>query len=190
MTTTAATTKAAVFSFLSNLVKDPPFEQSATSRSFSPSKSLIEKDHVLIDMLNSQNHKDVSFCICDPDTSDTPIIFASEGFCHCTGYSFQEIEGRNCRFLQGPETAKGDVDRIRTALKQETEVNVNLLNYRKDGSTFVNQFFLAPLHSRDDESKVVYYIGVQTSVPKMGPGQMPANPGESISHIDLDVNLK
>jgi len=179
MTTTVATTKAAVFSFLSNLVKDPPIEKSPTSRSFKPcpSKSLIEKDHILIDMLNSQDHQAVSFCICDPDTDDTPIIFASEGFCECTGYTFQEIEGRNCRFLQGPETAKEDVDRIRTAIKEETEANVNLLNYRKDGSTFVNQFFLAPLHSKDEDSKVVYYIGVQTSVPKKGPGQMPANPG-------------
>lgn len=185
MTTTAIhTTKEAILSFLSTLVNDDPRpadEQSPNSRSFIPLKSLTEKDHVLVDMLNSQGHEEVSFCICDPDATDMPIIFASDGFCSFTGYAHDEIEGRNCRFLQGPNTAKDDVDRIRTAIKGETEANVNLLNYRKDGSTFVNQFFLAPLHSRDEPSKVVYHIGVQTCVPNNEPGQMIANPGKTHS---------
>lgn len=149
----------------------------STSRQFISSKLLLEKDHVLIDMLNSQGHESVCFCICDPDLEDCPIIFSSDGFCEFTGYSHQEIEGRNCRFLQGPETAKEDVDRIRKAIKDETEANVNLLNYRKDGTKFVNQFFLAPLHYAKDAEKTAYFIGVQCSVEKKGPGQMPANPG-------------
>mmetsp|Transcript_9784 Transcript_9784/g.14709 ORF Transcript_9784/g.14709 Transcript_9784/m.14709 type:complete len:190 (-) Transcript_9784:352-921(-) len=180
MTTTAMhTTKEAILSFLSTLVvnDDEQSNSSMNTRSFLPSKSLTEKDHVLIDMLNSQGHEEVSYCICDPDATDMPIIFASDGFCNFTGYAHDEIEGRNCRFLQGPNTAKDDVDRIRMAIKGDTEANVNLLNYRKDGTTFVNQFFLAPLHARDEPSKVVYHIGVQTCVPDEGPGQMIANPG-------------
>jgi len=130
-------------------------------------------------MLNSQGHEDVCFCICDPDLDDNPIVFASDGFCNFTGYSCNEIEGRNCRFLQGSETSKEDVSQIRQAVNDEVEVNVNLLNYRKDGSTFVNQFFLSPLHSGkdDDGAKVVYFIGVQSNVLKKGPGQMAANSG-------------
>ena len=146
-------------------------------RKFTPSKSLTEKDEILIAMLNSQGHEHICFCICDPDLEDNPIIFVSDGFCNFTGYSHDEIEGRNCRFLQGEGTSKEDVDLIRKALKEETETNVNLLNYRKDGTPFVNQFFLAPLHSDDPADTVSYYIGVQSCVPKMGPGQMPANLG-------------
>uniref|UniRef100_A0A7S3QJQ0 PAS domain-containing protein n=1 Tax=Chaetoceros debilis TaxID=122233 RepID=A0A7S3QJQ0_9STRA len=176
------TSKAGILSFLHFLADkfqglEEEEKKSSNVRSFSPLKSLIEKDHVLVDMLNSHGHEQVCFCICDPDVMDCPIIFASEGFCNFTGYNYDEIEGRNCRFLQGPKTSKEDVDAIRKAIKEETEVNVNLLNYRKDGATFVNQFFLAPLHYRDDPVKAAYYIGVQCSVPTLGPGQMPANPG-------------
>jgi PAS domain S-box-containing protein len=130
----------------------------------------------IIDMLNSAGHEDVSFCICDPDQDDCPIIFASDGFCNFTGYAVDEIEGRNCRFLQGPGTEKADVDKIRSAIKNEKEDSVNLLNYKKDGTSFNNEFFLSPLYGKD--GRLEYYIGVQCSVKKLGPGQAPANPGK------------
>ena len=85
---------------------------------------------------------------------DMPIIFASQGFCNFTGYANNEIEGRNCRFLQGEGTAPDDVAHIRSCLEKETEGSINLLNYRKDGTPFVNEFFLAPL--RDAQGKVCY----------------------------------
>jgi PAS domain S-box-containing protein len=125
-------------------------------------------------MFNSKGHEHVSYCICDPDDKDNPIIFASDGFCAFTGYAHDEIEGRNCRFLQGKDTRKEDVDRIRAAVKKEESVSVNLLNYRKDGTSFVNEFFLSPL--RDENGKVLYFIGVQCQVPHLGQGQMPSNP--------------
>ena len=147
----------------------------STARQFVPEKELCERDMTIIDMLNSAGHEHVSFCVCDPDQHDCPIIFASDGFCEFTGYSGAEIEGRNCRFLQGADTKKEDVDRIRTAIKEEKEGSVNLLNYRKDGTAFVNEFFLSPLHNK--EGKLLYFIGVQCPVAKEGPGQAPANPG-------------
>ncbi len=173
---TALLSKEGLFTFLTNVFEGNEEKETCT-RPFLPPKSLLEKDQVLIDMLNSQGHENVCFCICDPELKDMPIIFASEGFCNFTGYSSQEIEGQNCRFLQGPRTDEKDVERIRQAIKTEAEANVNLLNYRKDGSEFVNQFFLAPLHSKEDAKKVLYYIGVQCNVDQQGPGQMPSNPG-------------
>lgn len=145
------------------------------SRQFVPAKDLCEKDCTLIDMLNSNGHESVSFCISDPDAEDLPIIFASDGFCKLTGYSSDEIEGKNCRFLQGSETKPEDVARIRNAIQDKSDVSANLLNYRKDGTPFVNEFFLCPLH--DSNSKLVYFIGIQTPVENYGRGQMPKNPG-------------
>jgi PAS domain S-box-containing protein len=72
-------------------------------------------------------------------STDNPIIYASEGFSKFTGYSKEEIEGRNCRFLQGKDSNPEDVSRIREAIEKKEEVSVCLLNYRKDGSTFHNQ---------------------------------------------------
>lgn len=118
-----------------------------SARQFVPSKDLCETDFILVDMLNSEGHENVCYCVCDPALDDTPIIFASDGFCTLTGYDADEIQGRNCRFLQGPATDKEEVDRIRTALHNKVEASVNLLNYKKDGTTFVNEFFLTPLRS-------------------------------------------
>ena len=126
-------------------------------------------------MLNSAGHEDVSFCACDPDQPDCPIVFASDGFCSCTGYSHDEIEGKNCRFLQGSGTRKTDVDKIRSAIKEEKEASVNLLNYRKDGTSFNNEFFITPLY--DENHKLQYFLGIQCSVKRLGPAQYPANVG-------------
>jgi PAS domain S-box-containing protein len=154
----------------------PPQDlETSTARQFKPQKELAEKDEILIAMLNSKGHENVSYCVCDPDLPDLPIIFASDGFCSFTGYNHDEIEGRNCRFLQGKDTKKEDVDRIRKAIQEEEATSVNLLNYCKDGKPFANEFFLSPLHN--DTGKTVYFIGVQCQVPKLGLGQMPANAG-------------
>ena len=66
-------------------------------RTFKASKRLAERDNTITDMLNSAGHEDVSFCVCDHERPDCPIIFASDGFCTLTGYGHTEIEGRNCR---------------------------------------------------------------------------------------------
>lgn len=134
----------------------PPAEPDIKSlaRQFDPTKELGETDEILIAMLNSKGHEHIPFCVCDPDKKDNPIIFSSDGFCELTGYSHGEIEGKNCRFLQGKDTKKEDVDRIRTAIKDQVPTSVNLLNYRKDGTPFVNEFFLAPL--RDSKHQIVY----------------------------------
>ena len=89
-------------------------------------------------MLNS-TPETVSYCITDPHQPDNPVIFISRGFTTLTGYEFHDIVGKNCRFLQGDETDANDVKRIRDALKCEQECSVNLLNYKKDGTKFVNE---------------------------------------------------
>ena len=147
----------------------------STARQFIPTKRLSEKDSVLIDMLNTRGHESVCYCVCDPDLPDLPILFSSDGFCEYTGYSRDEIEGKNCRFLQGADTRKEDVDTIRGAIKGKKASSVNLLNYKKDGTPFINEFFISPLYT--SEKKLAYFIGVQCSVPKAGRGQMPANAG-------------
>lgn len=150
-----ATTITAYFSEVLGAVF-PPEEPLMTSnaRQFNASKELCEKDEIIIAMLNSPGHEGVSFCVSDPDQPDLPIVFASDGFCAVTGYQHNEIEGRNCRFLQGTATKSSEVDRIRKAIHEQEAVSVNLLNYRKDGSNFNNEFFLSPLRCSDN--KVAY----------------------------------
>jgi len=150
-------------------------EGNENSLIFEPVKRLCERDYVIIDMLNSAGHEYVSFCVTDPSLPDNPIIFVSQGFCNLTGYDYDEVVGRNCRFLQGAETDRCDIERISQALKDEIECSVNLLNYKKDGTTFINEFFLTQL--RTPTRELAYFIGIQVAVDSQDPGQMPSNPG-------------
>jgi PAS domain-containing protein len=108
-------------------------------RPFVPAKRLCERDYVIIDMLNSQGHEIVSFCVTDPQRPDNPVIYVNHGFEKLTGYGHGDVVGRNCRFLQGPETSEGDRRTIRDAIEREKECSVNLVNYKKDGTKFVNE---------------------------------------------------
>ncbi|CAN0108282.1 unnamed protein product, partial [Discosporangium mesarthrocarpum] len=79
-----------------------------------------------------------------------------------TGYNREEINGINCRFLQGEMTSTEDVDVIRYGIREETNMRVCLLNYRKNGTAFLNQFNLSCL--RDVSGNVAFFIGVQIEV--------------------------
>ena len=147
---------------------DNPTTDCPHRRRFEPTKKeqLLDNDRKIIDTLNNVGHESISLCICDPDIEDCPIVFASDGFCHFTGYDHTEIEGKSCRFLQGPGTMKADVDVIRAAIKYEVESYVSLLNYRKDGTPFRNHFFMSPIH--DKKGKLLYFLGVQCFPGKIG----------------------
>jgi len=106
------------------------------SLQFEAKKQISIKDKVVVDMLSS--HKLLCWVVTDPDMKDNPIVYSSPGFCRYTGYSKIEIEGRNCRFLQGKDTKKEDVDAIRLAIREKREESVCLLNYRKDGRFNIN----------------------------------------------------
>ena len=100
--------------------------------------------------------------VTDPSQYDNPIVFANNAFLKLTGYTRFEVLGRNCRFLQGPETNPAAIDRIRDAVRQEVDIRVDLLNYRKDGSTFHNALYVGPV--RDADGKVVYFFASQLDV--------------------------
>lgn len=104
---------------------------------FKKYKKLSIKDELIIDMLEETSN--ASWVLTDPDMTDNPIIHSSKAFCALTKYSRKEIEGRNCRFLQGKETDPADVDAIRDAVHDKKEVSVCLMNYTKHGEQFLNQ---------------------------------------------------
>jgi PAS domain S-box-containing protein len=87
----------------------------------------------------------MAMIITDPRQDDNPIVFANAAFLGLTGYSRAEVMGRNCRFLQGPETDKAAVASIRDAIVARRDVAVDMLNYRKDGTPFWNGLYLSPV---------------------------------------------
>nr|AML78795.1 putative LOV domain-containing protein [Bituminaria bituminosa] len=122
--------------------------------------SLRERDiRQGIDLATTLERIEKNFVISDPRLPDNPIIFASDSFLELTEYTREEILGRNCRFLQGPETDQATVSRIRDAIREQREITVQLINYTKSGKKFWNLFHLQPM--RDQKGELQYFIGVQ-----------------------------
>lgn len=129
------------------------------SSSGDANKVLDDPDFSFIKALQTAQQ---NFVVTDPSLPDNPIVYATQGFLNLTGYTLDQVLGRNCRFLQGPETDPKAVEKIRRAIEEGNDMSVCLLNYRVDGTTFWNQFFIAAL--RDAAGNITNYVGVQCKV--------------------------
>lgn len=98
----------------------------------------------------------------DPRQHDNPVVFANKAFLDLTGYEEIEVVGRNCRFLQGAETDRETVHELREAVRRETAVSLEILNYRRDGTPFWNAVFMAPVY--DPAGKLIYFFASQLDV--------------------------
>jgi PAS domain S-box-containing protein len=98
----------------------------------------------------------------DPREDDNPIAFANKAFLDLTGYEESEIIGRNCRFLQGPDTDRETVRELREAVEAKEAISTEILNYRRDGSSFWNAVFVAPVY--DDDGTLIYFFASQLDV--------------------------
>lgn len=100
--------------------------------------------------------------ITDPRQPDNPIVFVNDAFARLTGYSRSETLGRNCRFLQGPGTSTADVGKIRDAIERRVPIEIELLNYRKNGSTFWNKLLISPVF--DGDGDLTFFFASQFDV--------------------------
>ncbi len=101
-------------------------------------------------------------CLSDPHQADGPIVFCNQAFEELTGYGQDEILGRNCRFLQGCGTDPAAIAAIRRGIAAGEDVQQEILNYRKDGSSFWNALFISPVI--DTQGRLVYYFASQLNV--------------------------
>ncbi|KAK4704492.1 hypothetical protein P7C70_g1726, partial [Phenoliferia sp. Uapishka_3] len=123
-----------------------------------------------------------AFCLTNPRLPDSPIVLCSPAFERITGYSRDQIIGRNCRFLQGSATAPDSVRTIREAVVHGEAITQLLLNYRLDGTPFWCLLSILPL--RDDKNNLVYFIGGQTNVS----GMITSSNSTSLSFLLTDVS--
>jgi PAS domain S-box-containing protein len=105
---------------------------------------------------------EMSFTITDPRRPDDPLVWVNPSFTRLTGWSYDDVVGRNCRLLQGPNTDRAVVGRIAGSLGRRQPVTEVLLNYRRDGTAFWNEVSISPVFDGDGE--LVNFVGVQTDV--------------------------
>ena len=100
----------------------------------------------------------------DARASDNPISWANAAFLSLTGYDLGELQGRNCRMLQGADTDRAEADRIREALSEGRTITAELLNYRKDGTPFWNAMTITPVR---DDGGIAYFYAAQVDTTPM-----------------------
>ena len=107
----------------------------------------------------------VPFIVSNPRIHDNPIILCNKAFVELTGYNEQEILGRNCRFLSGKDTNPQHTQLIVNAVRNHEPVLVEILNYKKDGTSFQNALMIAPIF--DDGGELAYFLGSQMELTKV-----------------------
>ncbi len=112
--------------------------------------------------LLAEDERGQSVVISDPARPDNPIIFVSPEFEAQTGYSADEAIGRNCKFLQGPGADANAIAAIRHALAARAQITIDVKNYRKDGTPFMNRLRIRPIYDASDE--LIFFAGVQNPI--------------------------
>ena len=105
---------------------------------------------------------DEGITITDATQNGNPIIYANSGFLRITGYELDQVLGRNCSFLQGPETDQNTIETIRQALRTKTSCTVELLNYTVDGRPFWNKLSITPI--KNEGGQTTHYVGIQSDI--------------------------
>lgn len=100
--------------------------------------------------------------LADPDQEDMPLVYANKAFETITGYTQEEVIGKNCRLLQGSDHDQKGVAQLKEALINNQQVEVTIRNYRKNGELFYNHLNVTPLF--DPHGNVLYFLGVQYEV--------------------------
>jgi diguanylate cyclase (GGDEF)-like protein/PAS domain S-box-containing protein len=86
------------------------------------------------------------------------IVFVNDAFERRTGYTREEVIGRSPRFLQGPDTQRAQLDRIRAALERWERVRGDLINYTKQGEAYWVDLDVSPVW--DDARRLTHWVAV------------------------------
>lgn len=100
--------------------------------------------------------------IVDAVQNDQPVIYVNKAFERITGYSREDVIGRNCRLLQGSERDEARIAEIASAIAEARDAHVVLRNYRKDGTPFWNALFISPVFGESGELE--NYVGVLNDI--------------------------
>lgn len=113
-------------------------------------------------LLDSVAMSPIASVVSNPRKADNPLEIVNPAFCTLTGYTEQEVLGRNCRFLAGGGTEPWVTDEIKAGIRDRRPVLVEILNYRKDGTAFRNGVTIIPLF--DGHGQLEWFLGSQVDL--------------------------
>jgi diguanylate cyclase (GGDEF)-like protein/PAS domain S-box-containing protein len=100
--------------------------------------------------------------ICSASAPDYAIEYVNPAFEHITGYSAADVVGRSLESLQGSSQDQQNIEEIRAALREKRQGHALLRNYRKDGSGYWNDLFIAPV--QDGNGVISHFVVAQYDI--------------------------
>lgn len=114
-------------------------------------------------------HATDAVVVTDTNTIEAPegpeIIYVNDSFVEMTGYTREEVVGKTPRILQGEETDREELDKLKQALKDEQPGHAEMINYRKNGEKFWTSISIFPVKN-EDSTNIQYWIGIKRDVTK------------------------
>lgn len=130
-----------------------------------------------------------SIVIADALKANTPLIYCNEAFENMTGYTSEEVLGRNCSFLQNDDRDQKEIIIMHEAVANGKACNVVMRNYKKNGTLFWNDITITPIHN--EKNKLTHFIGVLNDVtPKVKAADLKEQIRKILELIAKDKPLK
>ncbi|MEM7775480.1 MAG: PAS domain-containing protein [Pseudomonadota bacterium] len=123
----------------------------------------------------------IALSLASPAFEDFPLVMVNDAFVRLTGYAREDALGRNCRFLQGPNSEESAIADLRRNVAEENETLVGITNYRRDGTPFRNLVFVFPIF--DQRGKLLYMMGSQYDVTAPRRSVSPSEYGEILDEV-------
>ncbi len=127
-------------------------------------KEATEKHLQLLERAISNDYDSIIITELELEKPGPKIVYVNDGFTKLTGYSKQEVIGKTPRILQGPKTDRATLDRLVRSLHEGKSFFGQAVNYRKDGSEFINQWDIHPLY--DETGKITHWVSYQHDITK------------------------
>lgn len=122
-------------------------------------------------LISAIQHSTEPMVLSDPYAPDSPIMAANEAFAKMTGFPLSQVVGRNCRFLQGPDTDPATTRRIAASIRAQQACIEWVVNHKANGRPFWNLLFIFPVHDRDGH--LLHYFGNQLDITAGLPDWLP-----------------
>lgn len=123
------------------------------------------KKHLrLLESAISNDYDSIIITELDLENPGPKIVYVNDGFTKLTGYSKEEAIGKTPRILQGPKTERATLDRLKNNLRDGKSFFGQAVNYRKDGSEFINQWDIHPLYN--DNGEITHWVSYQHDITK------------------------
>jgi len=103
----------------------------------------------LLAFVSAAEELPISISVSDIAQAGNPLIFVNAAFCEMTGMARAEVYGRNCRFLQGPETSEASVSSLKKQMRKGADWYIRMTNFRKSGEPFENTICLRSVRDAD-----------------------------------------